>query len=123
METTNESKTLAGDVKVKEEVKDEGLKFDAESLTNMIVNNKDEVAVVMKNIAIVSDYVQKAKKRKGSVLRYLDDKIFVIAGVVGIAVAAIFLIPDPTNILMSIISGLFGLATGRAMDNSKDNDE
>lgn len=103
----------------KQLAEDKGFNIDAEELTNMIINNKEEVAMVMENIKIVSDFVQKVKKRP-SLMRYFDDKIFVILGVVGIAIAAIFLIPDPAGILMSIVSGLFGLASGRAL--SKDDE-
>ena len=105
------------------EAEDRGISIDAEALTNMIINNKDEVKMVMDNIAIVRDYVQKAKKAKPSLMSYIDDKMVVIVGVVGIAIAALLLIPDPTNILMSIITGLFGVATGRAMNTNKDKDE
>ncbi len=98
------------------EVEDKGI--DVSSLTDILINNKEEVAMVMNNIGVVTDYIKKVKKP--SLMRYFDDKIFVIIGVVGIAIAALFLIPDPAGILMSIVSGLFGMASGRAL--SKDDE-
>lgn len=48
----------------------------------------------------------------------IDDKDLVIVSVTTIAIISLFVLADPTTILTSILSGLFGLATGRRMDNS-----
>lgn len=39
----------------------------------------------------------------------------VIVGVTFICVTALFVLADPTQIVSSALSGLFGIATGRAM--------
>ncbi len=43
----------------------------------------------------------------------MDDKDLVIISVTIIGIIALFVIADPTTILSSIISGLFGIAVGR----------
>ena len=43
----------------------------------------------------------------------MDDKDLVIISVTIIGIIALFVLADPTTILSSIISGLFGIAVGR----------
>ena len=43
----------------------------------------------------------------------MDDKDLVIISVTIIGIIALFVLADPTTILSSIISGLFGVATGK----------
>lgn len=92
--------------------------FDAEVITKAIRSaNTEDIRTVIDNIELVKKYVEKTKKKGGpSLMRYFDDKIFVVIGVVIIAIVSLFLIPDPSNVLMSIVSGLFGMATGRMME-------
>ncbi len=45
----------------------------------------------------------------------MDDKDLVIISVTIIGIIALFVLADPTTILSSIISGLFGVATGKGL--------
>lgn len=45
----------------------------------------------------------------------MDDKDLVIISVTVIGIIALFVLTDPTTILSSIISGLFGVATGKGL--------
>ncbi len=44
-----------------------------------------------------------------------DDKALVILAVTIIALAAMWRLPDAENIITSVVSGLFGVAVGRAL--------
>ena len=43
-----------------------------------------------------------------------DDKDLVIVAAFCIAMVAMFQLPSPENIVLSVVSGLFGVAVGRA---------
>lgn len=43
----------------------------------------------------------------------MDDKDLVIISVTVIAIVSLFVLADPTTIISSIVSGLFGVAVGR----------
>ena len=43
-----------------------------------------------------------------------DDKDLVIVAAFGIAMVAMFQMSNPENIVLSVVSGLFGVAVGRA---------
>lgn len=43
----------------------------------------------------------------------MDDKDLVIISVTIIAIVSLFVLADPTTIISSIVSGLFGVAVGR----------
>jgi hypothetical protein len=95
--------------------------IDYDDLTRIIIRHEDEIRHVVKNVNVIADFIKKIPKNKVSAFfRYVSDKEYVIVGVVVMAICAMFLIPDPTNIIMSITSGLFGIGTGRMMGNGKD---
>ncbi len=89
-------------------------KEDVEELTNIIVKDDETLKKA------VSEFVAAAKTKPA--FRYVNDKDLVIVGAVAIALCAMFFIPDPTNIIMNIITGMFGIATGRAMGASGSDD-
>lgn len=45
-----------------------------------------------------------------------DDKILVIFSASTIAVLAIFFMPDPAQVVTSVVTGLFGVAVGRTFN-------
>ena len=45
----------------------------------------------------------------------IDDKIMVIVCVTGLAVLAMFQLTDPAAVVNSVVSGLFGVAVGKAI--------
>ena len=99
-------------------------------VASIILRHEDEIREVASKVIEIHDFIKnvesKIKKGEGSPLsklffKYFSDKEYVILGVVGLAIGAMCLVRDPVNILMSIVSGLFGLGTGRAMSkNDKD---
>lgn len=46
----------------------------------------------------------------------MDDKDLVIISVTIIAIVSLFVIAEPATIVTAIVSGLFGIATGRRLD-------
>jgi hypothetical protein len=46
----------------------------------------------------------------------MDDKDLVIISVTIIAIVSLFVMAEPATIITSVLSGLFGLATGRKLD-------
>lgn len=52
-------------------------------------------------------------EEKEKLMFNMDDKDLVIISVTVIGIISLFVLGDPTTILSSVISGLFGLATGR----------
>ena len=55
--------------------------------------------------------------REEKLMFNMDDKDLVIMAVTVIAIVSLFVLADPTTIIASVLSGLFGLATGRRLDN------
>lgn len=101
--------------------------YDYDDIINMVITHDDEikkviqdVKPVIKDIRYIAEFISKVKKKKTPFLRYFTDKEYVIVGVVGIAIFAMFYIPDPSSVIMSIVSGLFGLGTGRMMSDKDD---
>ena len=99
-------------------------KSNKDDITNISINkgdrtniaiNKGELKDLIKDIKNISSFVNNVKKNNRPVLRYITDKEFVIIGVVIIAIMSMFVITDPTLLLTSIVSGLFGIGTGRSM--------
>lgn len=82
----------------------------------------EQIKPILDDVSMVADTVRVIKKRKSfsTFFKYFSDKEYVIIGVVAIAVVAIFYVSDPTNIIMSIVSGLFGLGTGRYMGKDEE---
>jgi len=78
-----------------------------------IIDNDEILKKALEDIKSVSDFVSSVKSKPA--YRFINDKDLVIIGAVVIALCAMFFIPDPTNIIMNIITGMFGIATGRAM--------
>ena len=78
-----------------------------------VVNNPETIKKALEDIKMISDFVISIKNKKP--YRIVNDKDLVIVGAVVIALCAMFFIVDPTNIIMNIITGMFGIATGRAM--------
>ena len=50
------------------------------------------------------------------VMEQVDDKHLIILSVTVIAVAALFKLSDPVNILTNALSGLFGMAVGKRIN-------
>lgn len=102
--------------------------------SNIIIDNADEILDLLKHkegilelskdIKGISAFVSKAKKVRDNkpLLNLVDDKSLVIIGVVVIALVGMWKLTDPTILLSSAISGLFGVATGKAISD-KDKDE
>lgn len=86
---------------------------DVEELAKIVVKDDDTLKKALDDIKAVSDFVASAKTKP--VFRIVNDKDLVIIGAVAIALCAMFFIPDPANIIMNIITGMFGIATGRSM--------
>jgi len=95
-------------------------KDDVEELAGIIVKDDETLKKALSDIKAVSEFVAAAKTKPA--FRYINDKDLVIVGAVAIALCAMFFIPDPTNIIMNIITGMFGIATGRAMGASGSDD-
>jgi len=87
----------------------------AEDLTRMILAHEKDIKEGVGDIRMVAHFVKRVKIKDNQFLKWFSDKEYVIVGVVCIAIVAIFMVPDPGNIIMSIVSGMFGLGTGRAM--------
>lgn len=85
-----------------------------------LVRHETDLKRSLGKIDDIHDFITAVKKEPSQFLKYTSDKEYVIFGTVTIAIVAIFWIPDPGNVVMAIVTGLFGLATGRAMSN-KDN--
>ena len=100
-----------------------------EQLTSLVIRHEDEIREVGSREAKIAEFIDtQGKKKTGNsrlnlFFKNVSDKEYVIVGVVAIAITSMFIIPDPTNILMSVISGLFGLGTGRAMAPKDDKDD
>jgi hypothetical protein len=88
-----------------------------EDIASSVLRHDKDLKRSIDDIAVVSEYVLKTK----SSFRLLNDKDLVIIGAVAIAIAAMFVIPDPVIIVSNIIAGLFGLATGRSIGNKDNN--
>ncbi len=52
-------------------------------------------------------------------VKFWDDKSLVIIAVTVIALAALFKLDDPTTIISSIASGLFGVAVGKNLNGAQ----
>lgn len=46
----------------------------------------------------------------------IDDKTLVIGATTLICLVAIFKLPDATSVITAVLSGLFGIAVGKALD-------
>jgi len=92
-----------------------------DSKVKSLIRHETELKRAVDEISEIHDFVTKFKKEPSQFFKYTSDKEYVILGTVVIAMMAIFWIPDPGNVVMAIVTGLFGLATGRAMsDRNKD---
>jgi hypothetical protein len=98
-------------------------------LTDIIIRHEDDIRETVSQVKDIAAYIKRVDKAKGGsmahlLFKYFSDKEYVIIGVVAIAICSMFVIPDPAGVIMSIVSGLFGLGTGRVMsNNTKDLDE
>jgi hypothetical protein len=118
----NENKTIAleeeVDIKVVSPVGD--TTDISNKMSSIILRHEDEIREVSKNIGKILDFVHaRPDIIKPSILEDFDDKYFVIIGVVIIALVGMWKVTDPTILLTSIVSGLFGIATGRSMGSKK----
>ena len=93
-----------------------------DELTNIVITHRKEIKELMDDISMISSFIKRIpKKRVNSFFKFFTDKEYVIVGVVIIAIVSMFVLTDPTTIISSIVSGLFGIGTGRAI-SSKDDD-
>lgn len=81
----------------------------------LLVRNENNIKRALDEIREIHDFVYHVKNKESEFFKYTGDKEYVIVGTVAIAIMAIFWIPDPGNVVMAIVTGLFGLATGRYM--------
>jgi hypothetical protein len=88
-------------------------KNDVEELAGIVIKDDETLKKALEDIKAVTEFVATTKTKP--TFRIVNDKDLVIIGAVAIALCAMFFIPDPTNIIMNIITGMFGIATGRAM--------
>lgn len=107
---------------------DDGSKERLDNMASTILQHKDELRDTIVTVERVKEAIAKAKGGKaGLFLNLIDDKSLVIVGVVVIGLVGMWKLTDPTILLTSVISGLFGVATGRGIgDNNnskKDMDE
>ena len=61
--------------------------------------------------------LQEEKEDRQAYINLIDDKMAVVLGTVVIALVGMWKLSDPTILLTSVVSGLFGLATGKSMNN------
>ena len=96
-------------------------KNDVEELAGIVIKDDETLKKALEDIKYISDFVTTVKTKP--IFRIVNDKDLVIVGAVSIALCAMFFIPDPTNIIMNIITGMFGIATGRAMGSAGSADD
>ena len=92
------------------------VQLSVDDIASSVLRHDKDLKRSIDDIAAVSDYVLKTKS-----FRLLNDKDLVIIGAVAIAIASMFVIPDPVIIVSNVIAGLFGLATGRSIGNKDNN--
>ena len=90
--------------------------FGIDDMASSVLRHEKDLKRSIDDIAVVSDYVLKTK----SSFRLLNDKDLVIICASIIAIVSMFVVPSPAIIISSVLSGLFGLATGRMMGDSGD---
>jgi hypothetical protein len=90
--------------------------FTLDDVAPLILRHDKDLKRSIDDISIVSDYILKSK----SSYRLLNDKDLVIICASIIAIFAMFIVPNPAIIISSVLSGMFGLATGRMMGDSSE---